>query len=268
MTALSTRRKRRMLWPSPPPIIAQIVKAIAETYAADGRVSLDDLRSRLSPLENAEIDTVTAYSTVLADDAEILAVLDRPEGTAATVGDDPKARLELLAALARSECVTVLGMTSAVCLDHRRNSLSDALRLAASSCTAAAWQIVRHPQYKELRLFLPAKTTRLSDRQGLAFKIVEAAAGERVEWQEEPVPCDCLETAGDGAAGWLRQALAAGPLPSKDLLTLGGHNGYTSRMLHYAKLAAGVAITREGFGPGATWRWNLVVSNREHAKTA
>lgn len=189
--------------------------------------------------------------------------------TATTVGDDPKARLELLAALARRACVTVLVVASAAFEDRRRTTLSDALKVATADCAATAWQVVRHLYRKQARWFLPVKTTRTCDEEGLAFKIVEQAAGERVEWQEQREPCDGMETLGNGAAGWLRQALSCGPLPAKEILQLGGQNGYTSRMLHYAKTAAGVAVRHEGIGPGQMWRWTLVEpGNGQSAKTA
>ena len=186
-----------------------------------------------------------------------------------TIGGDPAAPLELLAAFARRQQVTVLGVTAALYEDRRRNSLGDALKLATGACTATAWQVARHPQLKHVRLFLPAKTTRSSDLEGLAFTVIDESAGERVEWQGVRIPADLLDAHPRGdAVGWLRQALACGPLASKEILELGGENGYTPRMLHYAREAAGVAVKREGFGRGATWRWALDVPADAQLATA
>ncbi|HQU44910.1 MAG TPA: AAA family ATPase [Pirellulales bacterium] len=182
--------------------------------------------------------------------------------TDTTIGGDPAARLESLARFARRERVTLLGVAATLYEDRRRNNLADALKLATGACDATAWQVVRHPHRRSIRLFLPAKTARSSDLEGLAFSVAEEPSGERVRWEEQPVPADGLEaTPRDDAAGWLRQALADGRLASKDLFELGQRNGYTPRMLHRAKPVAGVTVIREGFGPGAAWHWLLAGSN-------
>lgn len=55
------------------------------------------------------------------------------------------------------------------------------------------------------------------------------------------MPTDSVRlTPEDDVAAWLRQALADGRLPSKDLFNLGQRNGYTRRVLHKAKRLAGV----------------------------
>lgn len=188
-------------------------------------------------------------------------------GRAGTIIDgDHAGRLELLAAFARRQRAAVLGVASAVYDDRRRIAPSDALKQAAA-CAATAWRVVRHPHLKDIRLFLPVKTVHASDLEGLAFTVVEEPAGERIAWRTGRVPADLLGAHPRGdAAGWLRQALACGSLSSNEILRLGGQNGYTARMLHYAKAAAGVAVTRDGFGSGATWRWTLDLPN--HAEQA
>ena len=190
--------------------------------------------------------------------------------TATAIEGDPKARLELLASLARRQQVTVLAVAIAAYEDRRRSMSSDALRLATAGCAATSWQVVRHPHLKRVRLFLPGKTTRSSDLEGLAFTISDELAGERVSWQEQRVPCDGISLSlGDGAGYWLRQALAEGRLPAKELFELAARNGYTPRMLHLAKPKAGVTIVREGFGPGAAWHWMLgTPDHAQHAQVA
>ena len=184
-----------------------------------------------------------------------------------TIGGDPAAPLELLAAVARRRHVALLGVAAAVYEDRRRNNLAAALKAATGASAAAAWHVVRHPHQKHLRLFLPAKTTRSSDLEGLAFRVIDEPAGERVQWQAGLVPADSMHLLPcDDAAAWLRQALADGRLASKELFDLGQRNGYTRRMLHKAKPLAGVDVVREGFGPGAAWHW--VLTNSGHAKTA
>ncbi|MGH7138143.1 MAG: hypothetical protein ACREHD_20525, partial [Pirellulales bacterium] len=159
--------------------------------------------------------------------------------TGTTIDGDRAARLGLLAPFARRQQVAVLGLASVVYEDRRRNLLGDALKLATAACAATAWQVVRHPYLKHIRLFFPAKTIHSSDLEGLAFTVAEEPAGERVEWQETRIPAELLVAHPRGdAAAWLRQALACGPLASKEILQLGGQNGYTPRMLHYAKATA------------------------------
>jgi putative DNA primase/helicase len=190
--------------------------------------------------------------------------------TATTVEGDPKARLGSLVSLARRQQVAVLGVAIAAHEDRRRTTFGDALKLATAGCAATAWQVVRHPFRKQARWFLPIKTTRTCDDEGLWFTVTQEDPGERLKWQDERVTLGLVDAHPRGdAADWLRQALSCGPLPAKEILLLGGQNGYTPRMLHYAKAAAGVAVRHEGIGPGQMWRWTLIApSNVEGAKTA
>jgi putative DNA primase/helicase len=190
--------------------------------------------------------------------------------TATTVEGDPKARLESLASLARRQQVTVLGVVRAVCDDRRHDSQADALKLATGGCDATAWHVARHPHLTQVRLFLPIKTTRSSDLEALRFKVVDEAAGERVQWDDQAAAGEISElTPGEDAARWLQQALADGRLPSKELFDLGARNGYTPRMLHKAKPLAGVTVIKEGFQSGAAWHWVLAAASHScQAKSA
>lgn len=127
--------------------------------------------------------------------------------------------------------------------------------------------MARDPRREGVRLLLPAKNTCGPDEAGLAFRVADRGQGERVEWLDGAVAAESSSGQAERseAAEWLRLALGEGPLPVNELFQLGRANGYTARMLRWAKPAAGVRVCREGFGPGASWKWSLASSRSSGA---
>jgi putative DNA primase/helicase len=182
-------------------------------------------------------------------------------GAAKAAGRGAAVRLESLAELARRRQVAVVGVVSLAAEGRRNRDLAQALRAAGGSRTSAAWLVARHPHRNEVRLLLPAKNTHGPDKEGLAFTIDAEFGREQLLWQDAAPVADLRGGRSCETARWLRQALADGPLRAKELLQLGEQNGYTPRMLHYAKSAAGVAAVRDGFGAGAVWHWLLLAAH-------
>src|SRR5262249_48602696 len=103
---------------------------------------------------------------------------------------------------------------------------------------------------------------------GLAYRIVEG----RVEWEAEPVKMHADDAfAAEAAAAngtprskakkeameWLRDKLAAGPLPAGDVIDEGEQYGLSERTLQRALKAIGGRSTKGEFDKG--WMWSPAV---------
>jgi hypothetical protein len=56
---------------------------------------------------------------------------------------------------------------------------------------------------------------------------------------------------------WIREALANGPIPAKEVIRLGGEGGYRPDQVKRAKQGIGAQSKREGFGPESSVSWCL-----------
>jgi len=120
------------------------------------------------------------------------------------------------------------------------------------------------------RLILPMKNNLGNDRTGLAYRLDDSfsANGQPVvKWEADAVEISADEalrpdngrdegdtSALDEARNWLRNALAGGPCPAKDVLAEARADGIAKRTLDRAKKDLGVVASKEGFGAGWTWR--------------
>ncbi len=109
----------------------------------------------------------------------------------------------------------------------------------------------------------------------LAYAIEDRGAGPQIEWGAEPVQISAEEAlAAEMAASqavrdhqdaperqeaesWLREVLAAGPVPSKEIEAAAKAAGLSVRTLKRAKESIGAESIREGFGRESTCRWRL-----------
>jgi putative DNA primase/helicase len=124
---------------------------------------------------------------------------------------------------------------------------------------------------KRRRLLLPGKSNLAERPPGLAFDIGPGENEGRpcVRWLEgevtitadeavnrEPQHGDGKRTECDEAADWLREALAGGPMPAKEIRELAKESeGIATRTLDRAKKSAGIEAFRpENPGP---WYWRL-----------
>jgi hypothetical protein len=122
-------------------------------------------------------------------------------------------------------------------------------------------------------LFLDNGCNLAPTQPGLAYVIEDRGDGPRVEWLDERIDKDAdavlrelaeaqAET-GDPARSamrreseaWLRETLAPGPKPVKEVFRLGSSAGYSQDQLKRAKLAIKARSEKEGFGDG--WVWTL-----------
>src|SRR5690606_24015461 len=104
--------------------------------------------------------------------------------------------------------------------------------LAFAAASRAVWAIVKDQADAQRRLFLPAKLNLAQDPDGLAYRIKEG----RVVWETEPVRMHAddafaaeMQAAGAKPRGterrdameWLRDELAGGRRPSREIIEYG-----------------------------------------------
>ncbi|HXG08928.1 MAG TPA: AAA family ATPase [Gemmataceae bacterium] len=130
----------------------------------------------------------------------------------------------------------------------------------------AVWHVVRDPENRRRRLFLPGKNNLAEATTGLAFSI--SCSPPRVIWEPEPISRTADEVAAASAnAGrpaaafaekiaFLRGLLADGPRPAAEVQQKWQQAGLgSSKTLYRAKEAAGITSDRSGSAGG--WRWRL-----------
>ena len=67
------------------------------------------------------------------------------------------------------------------------------------------------------------------------------------------------DTTADNAAGFLRELLAAGPRPAKEIFAEAAHAGYSRDQMHRAKSRAGVNVRKQSMSGG--WQWSLAAED-------
>jgi putative DNA primase/helicase len=126
--------------------------------------------------------------------------------------------------------------------------------IAFVAAARAAFIVSRDPDDENRRLFVPSKNNLGPDRDGLAFRIETRIVGQgiiapAVSWDSEPVMRTADEilaavgktghyqdqSATDEAVDWLREFLADGPLPSKQVRSEGDAAGHSWATIRRAK---------------------------------
>ncbi|MGE0469630.1 MAG: AAA family ATPase [Nitrospira sp.] len=167
-----------------------------------------------------------------------------------------------------------------VCVSHfNKNSSGEVLMrvtgsLAFVAAARAAFVVTKDLEQDARRLFLPLKNNLGNDQTGLAFTVepiqLESPQGpietSRVIWQSETVTTTAQEAMAqqdtgeergdlDDARGFLRELLAKGPLPTKQIQKDAEGAGYAWRTIQRAKKLLGVTAKKEGMKEG--WSWSL-----------
>jgi len=134
----------------------------------------------------------------------------------------------------------------------------------------SALLVARHPD-DERRVLAPLKTNLAPPAPSLAFILTAADNGAvRVEWKEQThldaaallsAPADHEERSTlSEAQDFLREVLAAGPVPAAEVQAEAKDAGISTRTLDRARREIGVESKREGEPGkrgGGTWRWSL-----------
>ncbi|MGE3314422.1 MAG: AAA family ATPase [Planctomycetaceae bacterium] len=139
-----------------------------------------------------------------------------------------------------------------------------ALTFAASA--RAVWILAPHPEDPEYRLMLPGKSNLAPAGDEISFSIRNGRIHWskhrfRTQWERDTHSLDerreLRTPAVREAAAWLRNQLAQGPLPARDLRKDAVDCGFSWRILCSAKKVLDVRTTREGFGAQGVWHWHL-----------
>lgn len=140
--------------------------------------------------------------------------------------------------------------------------------LAFIAAARAGWLVVADKANPKRRLLLPIKNNLAEDVGGLAYSIIDGA----LAWERGSVSLsadDALadeprkdgHTERDDAADWLRELLADGPMPQRDVAEAAKANGISSATLRRAKVKAKVESRKQGNGREARWTWALPGQN-------
>ncbi|MCD6406153.1 MAG: hypothetical protein J7M19_10025, partial [Planctomycetes bacterium] len=159
-----------------------------------------------------------------------------------------------------------------VAVKHLNKGGGDALArvqgsIAFVAAVRAAYLVVKDRDDSQRRLFLPAKNNLGPDDSGLAYKLSGVPA-LHLEWSPEPVRLSADEAVGETPAQrgpapverteaeeWLRDTLAAGPVPSKEILAAARSDGIARHTLIRAKDSIGILAEKAGFDLG--WQWRM-----------
>ncbi|WP_165698855.1 AAA family ATPase [Bremerella volcania] len=137
--------------------------------------------------------------------------------------------------------------------------------LAFAAASRAVWAVAKDQENPERRLFLPGKLNLARDPDGLAYRIVDS----RVAWELEPVrmhadeafAAELKSTSDKSTQGaerrevvaWLRNELAEGRQPSKQVIADARENGFSERTLRRAFKE----IEGRSKKDGGKWYWSL-----------
>jgi hypothetical protein len=136
-----------------------------------------------------------------------------------------------------------------------------------------AWGVVKSPDDPTVRLLVPIKANLAADATGLSYKIMDVDGIPRAAWSMDAI----TYTADDALAAqtnrhqspkrrdvkaWLLNKLNGGAVPANDILSDGAAEGFSEKLLRWAKKELGVDSYSEGFGADAVWYWNLPNGDR------
>ncbi|MDN5941096.1 MAG: AAA family ATPase [Nitrospira sp.] len=225
------------------------------------KTDIDQLESMLKAIGGAAlviIDPITAYlgTTDSHKNAEIRALLSPLAELAGRYG------------------------AAVVAVSHfNKNANTEALMrvtgsLAFVAAARAAYVVAKDPENDARRLFLPLKNNLGNDQTGLAFTVesaqVESARGmietSRVVWESSAVVVTAEEAMKpqahdeersdlEDAKGFLRELLANGPVPSKQIETDAKGAGHAWRTIQRAQKILGIVAVKRGMKEGWVWQF-------------
>jgi putative DNA primase/helicase len=150
--------------------------------------------------------------------------------------------------------------------------------IAFTGAPRAAFAVIEDAEQEGRQLLLHAKNNIAKAPQGLAFRVEQCLVADgivasRIVWDREPVAITANEAltadaAGvnrsvrEEAAGWLRELLADGALPAKQVRSEADAAGHSWATVKRAKQAGRIEHFREGgTADKGRWLWRLPVEN-------
>ena len=143
--------------------------------------------------------------------------------------------------------------------------------LAFTAAARAVWAVCKDADDPtgRRRLFLSVKMNLSPDATGLAYTVEENGldGAPAITWAAEPVSISAEEamarshrkpedgSAVDGAADWLREALADGPIAADMLERMAKQAGHCWGTVKRAKKSVGAQSRKDGFGEDGEWYW-------------
>ena len=148
---------------------------------------------------------------------------------------------------------------------------------AFTAAVRAAFMVAKDPDDDERRLFVPMKNNLARIDGGLAFRLEQHMVGKgnailasAIAWDSERVnrtadeilaatdSMGASQSAKEEAVDWLRELLADGPLPAKQVRSDADAAGHSWATVKRAKKAGGLIAFREGGAAGGgRWFWCL-----------
>lgn len=147
--------------------------------------------------------------------------------------------------------------------------------LAFVAAARAAWAFSKDSGDPTRRLMTLVKNNLAREATGLAYTIV--GDPPHVQWDPTPITTTADEALGsesgssddryekEDAADFLRELLAAGPKPAKEVFAAAKQAGHSEATIKRAKRSAGVQTVQVGFHGG--WMWSLKQSTGDQSLT-
>jgi putative DNA primase/helicase len=122
--------------------------------------------------------------------------------------------------------------------------------------------IARHPHDRDQRVLAMVKCNLGPEPRSLAFRLRPTDGGETTVGWDGEVDLHANDLVGDvkqavDPRAWLRQALAGGPRPAKELYAEAAEAGVSERTLERAKQALAVVSLQRGHKKDKVWYWAL-----------
>jgi hypothetical protein len=238
--------------------------------AITGIRDLDDAGNQAERMADVSRDLRHIESAIESLQAPRLLIIDP---ISAYLGDvDSHKNTEVRAALAPLSDLASKYQVAIVGVTHLRKGEGKAIHRAMGSLAFVAaartvWAVTRDEYDDDRRLLLPVKNNIGNDREGMAFSLDDTGRpAAAVTWEAEPIDMTADDAIGHSKPGpepsarqqaeqWLREQLAGGPRPQKEIEEHAEAEGHSKATLRRAKNSIGAkAYQPEKPGP---WYWRL-----------
>lgn len=207
-------------------------------------------------------DLVMIEKAIQQVDAKLL-IIDPME---AFIAGDPNANKDIRKALTPVKNMAEQTGVSVLLVRHlNKDSNKPAMyrgggSIAITGVARSGLVLSKHPDDEELRVLAPQKNNLSKKASSLVYTIVTAENDTaKLEWRGESTHT-ADELVGGGVVGeeqraisWLKDMLADGPIPAREMKEKAENEGISDSTLHRAKPKAGVQSNKEG----SRWYWYI-----------